>query len=66
MTAQSPSCYPLAVYKGQRRVMMQACRHYHAMLQNVYGEEAVLKPHVMPVEVLNISDAAGDTAQFPF
>ena len=29
------------------------------MLQNVYGEAAVLEPHVMPVEVLDMSDAAG-------
>lgn len=46
--------------------MLQACKHYHAMLQDAYGEEAVLEPHMMPVEVLNISDTAGDTAQFLF
>lgn len=36
------------------------------MLQNVYGEEAVLEPHVMPVEAFNISDTAGHTAILPF
>ena len=41
--------------------MLQACKRYHAMLRNVYGEEAVLEPHVMPVEVLNTSDTAGFT-----
>ena len=36
--------------------MLQACKRYHAMLQDVYGEEVVLYRHVMPVEVFSSSD----------
>lgn len=46
--------------------MLQACKQYHAMLQNVYGAAAVLEPHVMPVEVLDMSDAAGVALIFSF
>lgn len=45
------------------RVVVQACTQYHAMLRDVYGQELMLKPHVMPVSVLHTTDPAGDTPQ---
>lgn len=36
------------------------------MLQDAYGEDAVLEPHVMPVEAFSISNTAGHTAILPF
>ena len=35
------------------------------MLQDAYGEEMVVEPHVLPVDTFNSSDAAGDTAHLP-
>ena len=32
------------------------------MLLDVYGPEAVLEPHVMPVSLLDIKDSAGSLA----
>lgn len=51
---------------GHHRGVLQACKQYHAMLQDVYGAAAVLEPLVMPVEVLDMSDTAGDVTRLLF
>ena len=52
-SANSKSCdHPLYI-------ALQACIEYLDMLRSAYGPELVLDPHVLPMDVFDISDDAG-------
>ena len=53
-------CESLLVSSGHSlHGLLQACKQYHTMLQEVYGKDLILNPHIMNVDALKDHSTCG-------